>query len=91
MIADTPEVFAERTIQLMSDHHLARQLTSRGHDLVHAHYDWRIIYTQVQQIYNCLKEAGTRETTVTPVAKSTPSLTTVMSHVSRGTERATAY
>ncbi len=50
-IADTPETFAARTVQLIKDADLYRQIVKNARDLVVNQYDWDSIAVHLLQIY----------------------------------------
>ncbi len=55
MIADTPAEFAARTVRLLGDHALARQLAANARRLVVDHYDWDVLAERLLGVYECLR------------------------------------
>ncbi|NOX98057.1 MAG: glycosyltransferase, partial [Nitrospirae bacterium] len=54
LIADTPEVFASRTIDLLEDKKLREQLGAAGRKLVEAKYGWEAISKSLCKIYDAV-------------------------------------
>jgi glycosyltransferase involved in cell wall biosynthesis len=52
LIGDTPEEFAARTVQLLTDRRLYQAIVAHARDLVVNRYDWDIIARQMLQIYD---------------------------------------
>ena len=50
-IADQPEVFADRTMRLLTDAALRQRITQRARELVVNRYDWDDIARQLMRIY----------------------------------------
>ncbi len=63
MIADTPGLFAERTVQLLQDRALRDRLTANGRVWVEEHYDWRAIG---QPFVSLVEEAAQRHRRAAP-------------------------
>lgn len=51
MIADTPQDFAEKVIQLLSDPELRDQIGASARELVESNYDWKPIAKKLSEIY----------------------------------------
>lgn len=51
LIADSPELFAEKTVRLLTDPQLYRHITTNGRKLVEAHYDWDQIADKLMNVY----------------------------------------
>ena len=56
LIADDPDEFAARVIELFADPKLAADLTEKGYELVNNQYRWESIGLQMDQAYNDLAE-----------------------------------
>lgn len=57
LIADTPEVFAKRTVDLLRSSDLRTKLSDSGRRLVKKHYDWTVVG---EQLNNLLDEISLR-------------------------------
>jgi polysaccharide biosynthesis protein PslH len=56
LIADTPELFAEKTVRLINDRKLYQHITSNGRLLVEASYGWDKIADHLMDIYTNMKD-----------------------------------
>ena len=52
LIADTPEMFAEKTLLLLKDKHLNETLGKNGRKLMLEKYDWNLIGPKMEDVYN---------------------------------------
>jgi len=52
LIADSPEAFAAKTVQLIKEADLARRIVTNARELVVNHYDWDAIAGHLLQIYD---------------------------------------
>lgn len=57
-IADDPQAFADRTVQLLRDKALAQRLGEAGRRVVEKHYDWQAIHRKTDQLYEHLVRKG---------------------------------
>ncbi|TLY29689.1 MAG: glycosyltransferase [Ignavibacteria bacterium] len=51
LVADEPEAFASRVIELLQNGGLRRKLMRGGYELVREKYDWRIVHQRLDQAY----------------------------------------
>jgi sugar transferase (PEP-CTERM/EpsH1 system associated) len=51
-IADDPEVFADKTIRLLTDETLRQHLIDKARQMVVTHYDWDVIARRLMQVYS---------------------------------------
>lgn len=58
LVADTPAAFSSAIIRLLGDEALRRRLAETGFDLVGTRYDWRVIGTQLEVLYDRLQREG---------------------------------
>jgi glycosyltransferase involved in cell wall biosynthesis len=55
LVADTPEEFAQRTIELLQDGNLRKKISHNGLDFVRRHFSWEGIIARLENIYQeCL-------------------------------------
>lgn len=54
LVADTPEAFADRVLQLLGDAQLCRQLAMNARRYVEQEHDWRTIGSKLEEIYDAL-------------------------------------
>jgi glycosyltransferase involved in cell wall biosynthesis len=55
MVADNPEEFADRTIELLQNGHLRKIISERGFDFVRLNFGWEKIIGKLERIYQeCL-------------------------------------
>lgn len=54
IIADEPEVFAERTIELLTNEQLRNRLATNGYNLVLSKYRWEKIVNEIENIFMSL-------------------------------------
>ena len=52
LLADEPEAFAAAVISLLEEPALADALRRAGREWVEAHYDYRNVYGQIDQVYD---------------------------------------
>lgn len=57
LLADEPDAFAKAVVQVLTDPELAQRLRENGRHWVETHYNWRIVYDQVDDIYERLLQA----------------------------------
>ena len=50
-IADTPEAFADSTVELLRNSALRSRLTENGFELMKAQYEWNVIGADVNKLY----------------------------------------
>jgi polysaccharide biosynthesis protein PslH len=50
LLADKPQVFAEKVVQLLRSPDLRSRLTMRARSLVEEYYDWDIVYRSIQRV-----------------------------------------
>jgi sugar transferase (PEP-CTERM/EpsH1 system associated) len=55
LIADNPEQFAEKTVQLLTDQQLYQRISTNGRQFVEKRYDWDIIARRLMEVYAELK------------------------------------
>jgi polysaccharide biosynthesis protein PslH len=60
IIADTPELFAEKTVRLLTDQRLQRRISTKGRQLVETRYDWDIIAGRLMEVYALMLEQPDR-------------------------------
>jgi len=65
LIADDPETFAQYAVRLLRDAGLGRQLTTNGFELMNAEYEWNVIGTQINSLYQQICKRSTYEPSVT--------------------------
>jgi glycosyltransferase involved in cell wall biosynthesis len=59
LIRDEPRSFAEAVLQVLSDNVLANTLRLNGRRLVEEHYDWGLIFIQLEQeLFHLVEESG---------------------------------
>jgi polysaccharide biosynthesis protein PslH len=51
LIADTPEDFAAAVLRLLNDRPFADEMGRRGRHFIQARYDYRVVYSSIEQIY----------------------------------------
>jgi sugar transferase (PEP-CTERM/EpsH1 system associated) len=51
LIADTPEIFAERVIHLIDNPEIRQNLANAGRKRVKASYDWPVLVERLEQVY----------------------------------------
>jgi polysaccharide biosynthesis protein PslH len=51
LIADTPQDFANAVLQLIQDRALAEELGRRGRKFIQSHYDYRVAYQSLENVY----------------------------------------
>ena len=51
LIADTPEIFAERVIHLIENPDIRQNLADAGRKRVEASYDWSVLVERLEQVY----------------------------------------
>lgn len=56
MIADTPPLFAEKVIELLSDRKLRQEISVNARKLVETDYDWQAISRKLMKVYRNLLE-----------------------------------
>jgi glycosyltransferase involved in cell wall biosynthesis len=54
LIADHPELFAERVVELFNDRAVRQRLVRAGREVVDTKYDWTIIGTRLVEVYQSL-------------------------------------
>jgi glycosyltransferase involved in cell wall biosynthesis len=55
LVADTPEEFAQRTIELLQDEHLRKKISHNGLDFVRRNFSWEGVIGRLENIYQeCL-------------------------------------
>ncbi len=55
MVADNPEEFADRTIELLQNGHLRKTISERGFNFVKHNFDWEKVIAKLERIYQgCL-------------------------------------
>ena len=57
LLADEPQAFADAVIRVLTDPELANKLRRNGRDWVEQHYDWKIVYKNLDAIYRRLEPA----------------------------------
>ena len=57
LLADEPQVFADAVIRVMTEPELANKLRRNGREWVEQHYDWKIVYKNLDPIYRRLEPA----------------------------------
>jgi glycosyltransferase involved in cell wall biosynthesis len=55
IIADDPKVFAEKTIYLLNNQHIANEMGMAGRKIIEKYYDWNVIKENMEQLYNEVK------------------------------------
>ncbi len=65
-IADTPQEFAQRVIELLNDPSQRERLGRAGRRFVEERYDWRVIVPRLEQIYERLASSPTHSPTHPP-------------------------
>lgn len=50
LLADKPQIFAEKVVQLLGSPHLRSRLAKRAKILVEEYYDWDIVYRSMQRV-----------------------------------------
>ncbi len=55
MIADDPKTFAEKTVYLLNNKHIADQIGMAGRKVIEKYYDWNVIKMNMEQLYNEIK------------------------------------
>jgi glycosyltransferase involved in cell wall biosynthesis len=56
IIEDSPEQFAERTIELLNNLAMRKALSLNGYELIRATYDWEIITQKMDETYQALSD-----------------------------------
>ncbi len=51
LIADSPEIFAERVIHLIDNPEIRQNLSKAGRERVEASYDWPVLVERLEQVY----------------------------------------
>jgi glycosyltransferase involved in cell wall biosynthesis len=51
LIADTPQDFAQAVVAVIRDSDLAQRLAENGRRLVEEKYDWRVVYRDLDEVY----------------------------------------
>jgi glycosyltransferase involved in cell wall biosynthesis len=51
LIADTPQTFAQAVVAVIRDRELAQRLAENGRRLVEERYDWRVVYRNLDEVY----------------------------------------
>jgi glycosyltransferase involved in cell wall biosynthesis len=59
LVADTPQDFASKVVNLLENSDRRRQLGAAGRTLVEKHYDWEIIAHQLHLAYRCALDPET--------------------------------
>lgn len=54
LVADSPNDFAQSTIQLLSDGELQARLSANGRHLAKEKYDWQVVLRQLEEMYQSL-------------------------------------
>jgi glycosyltransferase involved in cell wall biosynthesis len=55
IIADDPKVFAEKTVYLLNNQHIANEMGMAGRKIIEKYYDWNVIKENMEQLYNEVK------------------------------------
>ena len=55
LLADEPQAFADAVIRVLIEPELADRLRRNGRDWVERHYDWKIVYKNVDSVYRLLE------------------------------------
>lgn len=56
-LADTPEDFAQKTVETINDPNKVKALGKHGHDLVLEQYDWNVVGRQLRHFYRKITHA----------------------------------
>lgn len=52
LVEDTPEAYAQAAIRILNDAHLGARLAENGRRLAKEQYDWQVVLTKMDTIYN---------------------------------------
>ncbi len=55
LLADEPQAFADAVIRVLTEPELADRLRENGRSWVEQHYDWKIVYKDVDAVYKLLE------------------------------------
>jgi glycosyltransferase involved in cell wall biosynthesis len=63
LVADSPQDFAGAVIRLLEDFELRKELARNGRRLVERRYDWRVVFKNIDDIYQGIELAEQRDST----------------------------
>jgi polysaccharide biosynthesis protein PslH len=63
MIADSPDAFVERTVRVLGDRGLQRQLAESGHRVMKDRYDWAVVGESLERAYEDISSRRTNART----------------------------
>jgi glycosyltransferase involved in cell wall biosynthesis len=61
LVADSPQAFAGAVIRLLEDFGLRKDLAQNGRRLVEKNYDWRVVYKNIDHVYQEIELAKLKE------------------------------
>lgn len=60
LIADDPDDFADKVVQVIQNRGLADSLAANGRQLIEQEYDWRVVYQKFDEVYAGLLESAAK-------------------------------
>jgi glycosyltransferase involved in cell wall biosynthesis len=58
LVADSPDEFARAVVNLLQDRELQQKLSSNGRRLVERKYDWQVVLSELDKVYQSLTGSG---------------------------------